>query len=196
MLTRSLLAPLAVCLLMLGGCASFGPHGWEAAGSAPYSVPSQGYVVTLPQGWIEESNNGYSAMILSRHGLDLESIHITRGDNDKAFPSLKKSASPDEAPGDLADDLIAEIKSESGDVGFQIVKNEPAMVGGKSAIHLLIEYRTPDGVRYRQDEYAICTADGFYQLRYQAPVLHYYDSSQPVFAAMLQSFQFIPMKGH
>lgn len=184
--------------LPLAGCAQLmGQHGWQATNAAPYSPPSQGYSVTLPPGWVRASSNDYSTTLLSRHGFDLESIRIGRANDDKAFPVLKKGATPDEAPQELADDLVAEIKRESGLIGFEVITNEPASIGGHNGIHLVIEYHTSDGVHYRQDEYAACTAAGFYDLYYRAPVLHFYDAYHPVFQAMLQSFQFVgvPSRG-
>jgi hypothetical protein len=189
----SRLAAAVILLTPLVGCAQLmGPHGWKATDTAAYSPPYQGYSVTLPPGWVKSSSNDFSATLLSRDGFDLESIRIGRANNDKAFPALKKGATPDEPTEELADDLIAEIKRESGLVGFQLVKNEPAALGGKNGIHLLIEYSSPDGVHYRQDEYAVCTAAGFYDVFYRAPVLHFYDLYHPAFQAIMQSFQFIP----
>ena len=184
-----LLASVAALLLTLGGCVT-APHQWTATGDDPYSPPAQGYAVMLPQGWVEVSSNDYSGTIVSRHGLDLEIIRIIRANNDKAFPSLKKSAAPDEEPGQLADDLIAEIKTESDLTGFQVLTNEPSTLAGKVGIHLVIEFSNSEGVHYRQDEYAVCTARGFYVTAYRAPVLHFYDLYHPAFQAMVQSFRF------
>jgi hypothetical protein len=185
-----LLASAASLLLLLGGCVT-APHQWTATGATPYGPPSQGYAVMLPQGWVEISSRDYSGTIVSRHGLDLEIIRIVRTDNDKAFPVLKKSASPDEEPGQLADDLIAEIKTESGITGFKLVTNEPTTLAGKVGIHLVIEFSNTEGVQYRQDEYAVCTTRGFYVVAYRAPVLHFYDLYHPAFQVMVQSFRFV-----
>jgi hypothetical protein len=194
MTTRTPSLACAACLLLpLGGCAQFmGPHGWKATDTGAYRPPSQGYSVTLPQGWVVTSSNDYSTTMLSGHGMDLESIRILHTKNDKAFPALKKSASPDEQPGELADDLIAEIKSESGVIGVQLVTNEPATLGGKVSIHVVIEYSTSEGLHYRQEEYAVSTTAGFYDLIYRAPVLRFYDLYHPQFQATVQSFQFTP----
>ncbi|MGE5625499.1 MAG: PsbP-related protein [Bacillota bacterium] len=181
----------ALALLPLGGCVPM-QHKWTEVQAPDYSQPTQGYAAALPHGWIEISSPDNSGTIVSRHGPDLDNIRITRVNNDKAFPVLKKSAAPDEQPADLAQDLVAEFKNEAGDMGLQIITNEPVQVGGKNGVHLLLEYGTSSGVHYRMEDYAVCTPDGFYQLRYQAPVLRYFDLSEPAFKATVASFHFIP----
>lgn len=194
MTIRMLLSVGAACLtLSLAGCAQMGPHSWKATNGSAYSPPGQGYSVMLPPGWVSASSNDYADTRLSRHGFDLESIGVRRASNDKAFPALKKGATPDESAEELADDLVAEMKKEAGLVSFVLVTNEPATIGGRKGVHLLVEYSNADGVHYRQEEYAVCTEAGFYELYYRAPVLHFYDLYHSAFATVLQSFQFVPL---
>ncbi|HEY3645420.1 MAG TPA: hypothetical protein VGM16_08790 [Gammaproteobacteria bacterium] len=188
------LAPLTALLLSLGGCAT--PHVWEKTNANTYSPPSQGYAVTLPQGWLEDSSPDWTVTLLTRHGSDLDSIRIIRYENDKAFPETKKGATPGESPGQLADDMMAEIKAESGITGFQIITNEPGTLGGQNGVHLLTEFSDTEGVHYRQDDYLVCNAVGTYLVTYRAPVLHFYDLYHPAFQALVHSFQFVANQGH
>src|SRR5579872_3834938 len=130
MLRMLWLASVASLTLALGGCAS-APHAWAATDANTYSPPSQGYAVSLPQGWLEDSSTDYSVTLLTRHGSDLDTIRVIRYENDKAFSETKKGATPGENPGQLADDMMAEIKAESGITGFKVLLNEPGSLGGQ-----------------------------------------------------------------
>src|SRR5579872_3661142 len=138
-------ASMAALLLALGGCAT-NPHVWAATDANTYSPPSQGYSVTLPRGWLEYSTEDWKATLLTRHGSDLDSIRIIRDENAKAFPVTKKAATPGEDPGQLADDLMGEIKAESGVTDFLVLTNEPASLGGQDSVHLVTEFSTTEGV--------------------------------------------------
>ena len=186
----------ALCLLLsLGGCVGV-PHVWTATDAKTYSPPKQGYAVTLPLGWLEDSSQDYSLTLLTRHGSSLDSIRLIRYDNDKAFPETKKSATPGENPGQLADDLMAEIKAESGITGFQVLTNEPAKLGGQDGVHVLTEFSDPEGVHYRQDNYLVCNVAGLYLVTFRAPVLHFYDLYHPVFMTLVQGFKLVPVTSH
>lgn len=186
------LAALAALSLCLSGCVAV-PHVWAKTDANTYSPPSQGYAVTLPQGWLDISSNDWTVTLLTRHGSDLDSIRIIRYENDKAFPDTKKGATPGENPGQLADDMMAEIKAETGISAFQVITNEPATLGGQNGVHLLTEFSDTEGVHYRQEDYLVCNAVGTYLVTFRAPVLHFYDLYHPAFQATVGSFKFVPV---
>ncbi|HEV2111890.1 MAG TPA: hypothetical protein VGT99_11095 [Gammaproteobacteria bacterium] len=186
------LLAIASCMLLLAGCIN-APPKWRAVNDPQYSVPKQGYAVKLPAGWIEQATRDSSAMAISFNGLDLESIVISRQDNDEIFKPLHKEAKPDELPADLAADFIALVKTQTAP-GLQVVTNEPASVGGKSGFHVVAEFSTDTGLHYRSEAYGVCTQYGFYTLSYRAPVLYYFDQYHPAFKAVADSFRLIPMQ--
>lgn len=50
-------------------------------------------------------------------------------------------------------------------------------------------WRLPgDAIRYKQVVYGVTNANGLYVLRYEAPVLHYFDLGLPAFEATVASF--------
>ena len=181
---------IAAPLLLLEGCA-LQPHQWEAAGSARYESKRGHFGVQLPAEWIQLTNSDSTGVLLSADGPDLDAISIIRSDNDKAFPTIKKGASPGELPADLAADFIAEIKTE-GNTNLQVLTNEPAKVGGKDGFHVVLDFSTQAGVHYRVDTYGVCTEGGTYALTYRAPVLNYYELYQPAFKSVVASFQLTP----
>lgn len=184
------LASAASLTLALSGCVT-APHVWAATDANTYSPPSQGYAVTLPLGWLEDSSTDWTTTVLTRHGYNLDSMRIIRYENDKAFPETKKGATPGENPEQLSDDLLAEIKSESGITGFQVLTNEPGSLGGQYGVHLVTEFSDTEGVHYRQDNYLVCNSVGTYLVTFRAPVLRFYDLYHPAFQAMTQSFRFV-----
>ncbi len=181
---------VAVLLLSLGGCA-LQPHPWEAAGSDRYESKRGHFSAQLPAGWIQLTNSDSTGVLLSADGPDLDAISLIRSDNDKAFPTIKKEASPGELPADLAADFIAEAKTE-GNSNLQVLTNEPAKVGGKDGFHVVLDFSTQAGVHYRVDAYGLCTEGGTYALTYRAPLLNYYELYQPAFKSVVASFQLNP----
>lgn len=191
MSTRLHLLAIAASLLMLEGC-SVQPHQWETTtGGGHYESKRGHFTAQLPAEWIQLTNSDSSGVLVSADGPELDAISILRSDNDKAFPAIKKEASPGELPADLAANFIAEAKT-AGNINLQVLTNEPAKLGGKDGFHVVLDFSTRQGVHYRMDTYGVCTDAGTYALIYRAPALHYYELYQPAFKSVVTSFQFSP----
>ncbi len=175
---------IAVVLVALGGCAIT----WQAVKEPAYTNTKQGYTVTLPAGWLQLTSTDESGVLLSHDGVLLNLIHIQRVDNAKAFPHIKKEASPDLLSAELAANYIAEGTARQATENREILQNEPATVGGKDGFHVSMEFRTKEGLRYRSETYGVCTPDGFYTLMYRAPEIYYFEQSMPVFQTVVTSF--------
>lgn len=180
--------------LVLSGCAP----AWKMVheDNNQYGVPSQGYAMSLPPGWLKISPGNGAVTLLSLDGEDLDLIRISRFDNDKAFSNIKKVASPKDLPADLAENFIASTKADLSVSNLSVLTNEPATLGGMNGFHLRYAFSSPDGVRYLTDIYAACTENGFYTVYYRAPVLHYFDEHLAEFQKTVASFQYTSMKNH
>jgi len=173
-------------LLLLGGCVA----GWEAVKPAPYANSGAKYSVKFPEGWNQIATPG-GAVVASAFGPQLQRIEVDYSKPKQAFKSQRKDATPGMDPQELADAVIAELKAQSQGQTLDTVRVAPAMVGGKPGFRAELASKhmfEGDAIRYKQVVYGVTDANGLYVLRYEAPVLHYFDLGLPAFEATVASF--------
>lgn len=179
------MAPLAA-LLLLSGCVA----GWEAVKPTPYSNGGAKYSVKFPGGWNQIATpNG--AVVASAFGPQLQRIEVDYSKPKQAFKSQKKDATPDMDPQELADAVIAELKARSQGDTVDTLHIAPATVGGRPGFRAELASKHAfegDAIRYKEVVYGVTNTNGLYVLRYEAPVLHYFDLGLPAFEATVASF--------
>lgn len=176
------LAALAM-LLTLSGCAT-----WERVEQARADAPDKSYQVTLPQGWVRFMQDT-DGIAVTRDGFALNRIHIRRHALDKAFPRLKKPASADLLPSELAELQIAETKTAAGETVVSVRDNAPALVDGRPGYRLRLQYRNDRGLVFDRVIYGLVTPKGYYTLTFNAPALHYAARDLPAFEQVVASFK-------
>ncbi len=178
------IAPLAA-LLLLSGCVA----GWEAVKPAPYSNGGAKYSVKFPEGWNQIATG--SAVVASAFGPQLQRIEVDYAKSKQAFKSQKKDATPDMDPQELADAVIAELKARSQGDTVDTLHIAPATVGGRAGFRAELASKHTfegDAIRYKEVVYGVTNTNGLYVLRYEAPLLHYFDLGLPAFEATVASF--------
>jgi hypothetical protein len=180
----------SIAAAVLSGCAT--APKWQTVSTPSYVNEKQGYAVTLPVSWIVITDKDASEMQVSHDGEGLNLIVILQADDDKAFPGLQGACSKaDTLPSDLASNFIAQVKAnQPAGINLEVLKNEPATLAGKDGFHLVMEFATPEGLRYRNEMYGVCGPQGAYAVGYRAPVLYYFEQGLPAFQAVVASFQF------
>jgi hypothetical protein len=176
-----------VGLLPLAGCVA----GWQAVKTVPYNNTGAKYSVTFPAGWKQIALPGGRSVVASAYGPQLQSFQVEYSKHKQAFKSQKKDSNPEMEPQELADAVIAELKALPDNQTLETLKVAPAMVGGKPGFRAeLASKRTfqGDAIRYKQIVYGVTNPNGLYVIKYQAPVLHYYDRDLPAFEATVKSF--------
>ena len=176
-------------MVAAAGCAT-GPEWEQTTGGAQVNRRA-GYSVTLPAGWFWMRTDPDAPMIATRDGPDLQAIRVFHRPHAEAFPHIEQGSSAATPPRELAELLVAEIRKEHGLGSLAVPENAPAEIGGLPGFRLKLEWRDEGGVRYHGLAYGCATEAGFYVLYYHAPVLHYYAVSEPVFAEVVRSFQFV-----
>lgn len=174
---------LATVFAVLQGCVA-----WTRVDQTRTEGPGGQFVVELPQGWMRAAAHE-DAILITRDGFLLQAIEVRRLDHDKAFADIEKSSSADMLPSELAELTVAEARASSGAEHLQVLSNEPVEIGGRPGFRLQLQIRNPRGLRYERVIYGMADADGFYQLTYQAPRLHYFERDLQAFEAMVRSFQ-------
>jgi hypothetical protein len=183
------LVSLAALLLPLTGCVA----GWQAVKPAPYNNADARYSVKLPEGWNQIAIPG-DRVVASAYGPQLQRIEVDHAQLKQAFKAQKKDATPAMDPQELADAVIAELKAQSGNQTIETLHVAPAMVGGTPGFRAELASKHTfqgDAIRYKQVVYGVTNANGLYVLRYEAPVLHYFDLGLPAFEATVASFSLL-----
>ncbi|HRH82021.1 MAG TPA: hypothetical protein PLW81_13330 [Thiobacillaceae bacterium] len=170
-------------LLVLAGCAV-----WQRVDNARAEAPDKSYTVDLPLGWVRLMLDS-QAIALTRDGFALNRIYIQRLDLAKAFPQLKKHASAELLPSELAEQQIAEAKTAAKETVLTVLENAPTLVGGQPGYRLRLQQRNPRGLALDRVIYGCATAKGYFTLTYEAPALHYAARNLPEFEKTVASFR-------
>lgn len=172
-------------ILALTGCAS---SIWKPIEETSFIAPKDSFSVNLPGDWIDYSA-ARNAKVITKDGLDLQSIRIIRDDHRKAFKKIEKDSNANMLPQEVAENLIAEIKANYKLDNIDTLSNDPAMIDGMPGFRLLLEFKTERGLRRKYLAYGFVNDKGLYTLIYAAPTLHYFDRDIEVFESIVRSFK-------
>lgn len=156
-----------------------------------FTDTSKNYHVNLPIGWVQVTGpQSGDALWISKDGYSLQSIKIEGLKHDKAFVSIKKSASTNTLISDLAELELAEIKAKSTHASsIKVLENTLANISEQKAFRLHIQYLNEKGLRFEQVTYGLVNAKYYYKLTYQAPTIHYFGRDKQAFDQMVASFK-------
>lgn len=176
----------ALPALALAGCSS-----WEViqAQSPPYE--DETFRIQLPPGWVRALFE-QEAVALTRDGHYLELIYVQRKPHAKAFKRIKKQASAELLPSELAELALSEQKAADPALATTVVlSNQPAMLGERLGFRLHLRFTTPKGLPMEQLLYGVCDAKYYYAMGFQAPSFHYFPTYEPDFERMVRSFKLL-----
>jgi len=176
----------ALPALALAGCAS-----WVVIQAETPPYEDETYQIQLPPGWVRAMFE-QEAVALTRDGHHLELIFVQRTPHAKAFKRIKKPASGDLLPSELAELALSEQKAADPALStLVILSNQPAMLGGRLGFRLHLRFTTPKGLPMEQLLYGVCDAKYYYSMGFQAPSFHYFPTYQPDFERMVRSFKLL-----
>jgi hypothetical protein len=187
-MTRTLLALLAV---LLAGCV-MQPQRVEQ----PHTEgPDKAFSADLPQGWIKQIAPDRKSLLVSRNGFLLEVVVFTRRPLKEAFPKLKKPATSEMLPAELAELEIAETKLQDTFKGaLNVLENEPAEISGEQGYKLRVSYKNTRGLEIQRVTYGFADSAAYYRIHFTAPKLYYFDTYYPDFEKIVQSFRLTAKK--
>ncbi len=188
----SLRAWLMLLLLAATGCATTGDGSWQDAPPTPVAHRHAACEITLPAGWIflqRRQGDAGDLLIATRRGVALQSIRLTRLDNDKAFPAIEKPASPDMPGEELARRYVQDWAARFELDVVDVIESSPAELGGEAGFRVHLAYRI-GGLRYQAIALGASTPRAFYLLSYSAPTLHYFDADRAAFEESARSLTF------
>ena len=157
-----------------------------------YIQSDKGYALDAPVGWVQSTAPQVKdEFLISRDGFGLQFISVKVVPIDKAYSTLKKSASVATLPSDLAEAELAEFKAKSPNApSIVLLDNTLANVAGKKAFKLHLKYLNQKGLRFERESYGFATDKFYYTLSYEAPSLHYFERDRGLFEKMVNSFKF------
>jgi hypothetical protein len=187
--TRRLLAPLLCLLPTL-------TFAWSPVTTdTPASPKHGGFVVTLPEGWLYNTDS--TGVFASHDGEELDHISVQIIPHKAIFKNIKKVSSADMSPEDLAENYLASLQANSNVLEVALITSEPGELAGKPAFGMHLKYRTPPAQGDAQMEFtALGTplSDGVLLATYRAPSIHFYGKWFGAFETALKSVQLAPKR--
>lgn len=162
---------------------------WEPTGGR-YVMSSQGFEVDLPSGW-KRYNQTQEALVLTRDGIMLQQISISRQALDKELPHIKKKFSKDMLPQEAAGLIVDDIRSNPDFSSVEIIDNSPARVSGYPGFKIVYSYRTKQGLTRKVINYGLLHGDWYYGLVCAAPARYYFGRDSATFERIEQSFKIL-----
>jgi hypothetical protein len=179
---------LAVALCGAGLCGAAIAGVDIAAANTPVSNSKGQFSVQPPVGWVYQSS-GY-AVVASRDGPTLNNISFSLRKHKKAFAAIAKDSAPDALPEDLAENYVADLKSQPGISAVQVVAVEPGILGGQAAFRVHITYvllQELGGAPFEHVALGTPMQDYLLIASYTAPQIHYFGTYLPAFEESLRT---------
>jgi hypothetical protein len=186
---------------LVAACAVFAYHGTCSAGAAvavagvPVDTTRGRFSVVPPAGWVYD-RSAYE-ISASRDGPLLEIVAFTLRKHKKAFAAIKKDSAPDALPEELAEDYVADLKSQAGIGDVETTAIEPADLAGNAAFRVRLTFvlaQETGGVTYEEITLGAPLPDGLLLARYRAPQIHFFDTYLAQFEETLRSLTLAPGK--
>ena len=178
-----------VCLIMILASCTI----WSQVKPGDTFGEKQGFDVQLPNGWMR-FHPGVQGYMITKDGLSIQRITIAKYSLDKAFTKSEKTLTADMLVTDVMDYYIAELQQKNEGLTVEVEAKEPAIISGQEGFKVNVLLTAPDGLKYRLHSYGLLSRDGFYEISYEAPVIHYFSRDLPVFEKAKDSFRLISEK--
>ena len=134
-----------------------------------------------------------NGLIITRDGVLLQHIIITRHDINKELPHTKKKFKKDMLPQEAAEVIIDDMITDTTFLNFEIVENTPAKIAEFSGFKLVSTFKNTDGLKYKNIQYGFINGEWFYSIYYVAPQRYYFDKDIKTFEEVFKSFRLIKM---
>jgi hypothetical protein len=171
-------------IFFLWGCAT-----WVAVGGK-YTMSSQNFEVKLPNGW-RKFEFAKDALLITKDGLTLQQIRISRMSIDKDLNHTKKKFAEGMLPPEVAEMVIDNFRSNPNILNQKIIENTPAQIGGYSGYKLVFTYQTKEGLTKKGINYGFISGNWFYEILYEAADRYYFAKDIAAMEKVKDSFRLI-----
>ena len=174
---------IAAASALAAGCAV-----WTRVDQPTLAGPSESYFVDAPVGWVQLS--AYSGGIrVTRDGFQVQMADVTLTAHDKQLPLTKKASTASILPTELAELLVAELRSVPGLGNLTVKETTPARVAGHDGFRLIAQFRNDRGVAYRIAMYGVALPQGRLVFHFQAIERFFFQRDLPEFEQMVRSYR-------
>lgn len=205
------LVGLTLIALVSAGCA---PKWENIRKDERFEGPSRAYIANLPQGWKRAPSNS-DVLLITRDGLFLQQISVTRHELDKAFDGVKLKA--DVAPSELAALQLRKFREHEQDLARYVdeekegvlalfpvdhakplpgtverVAIRPMQVDKVDAFMLETRSFNSWGLEYASQTVGFIHENEYWLVRYLAPKLHYAKLDQETFNKFMVDLKLKP----
>ena len=180
-------------LVLLTGMAVAAPAAaWKIVlEGQPFKHEKSGYSIQYPAGWRYIKMPFGDETVATRDGIWLQQVFVDFRKHKKAFPALKKDATPDMMPQELAEKYVADMTSAGGLQNMEVLSDEPTLLAGRPAFRVHLAYRSAvdvGSVRYQAIVIGANSPQGIFLVGYDAAVLHYFAHDVETFEKTLATF--------
>lgn len=170
-----------VLLILIAGCV----HAVE------HQEPIYTFSVTIPEGWKKLDTEKF--LIITRDVAYKQYALIQERPIDKPFKHTRKTLRRGMLPQEAAGIIVDEISSDINLSNFQLIANTPASVRGHEAFKILFTYKDQYGTDFKTLYYGFIKGEIFYNLRYTAKKIDYFEKDLATFEKFVDSFKLVSM---
>ncbi len=168
-------------------------HSSKAVGGL-YKDIFRNFSVELPHKWRAFNISKYALtqdLLISKDGLYLQNILITRRNIEEPFENTKKKIEQGMLPEQVSDLVLADIGSDQRVLNLEIVENVPVKIAGIPGFKAVFTYKNSDGLKLKSVYCGFLHEERFYTIRYNAALRHYFEKDLESFEEILKSFKLI-----
>lgn len=174
-------------LVLLSGCETV----WQPV-AKPVLGPGKQFTAQFPTGWVYRKDQGGERILVTRDGVLLQTIAVSRYPVGSTLPQSGAKVPPEVAPEALGDLLFQETASAAENKQVELESAEPCLLDGCPGVRLRTGFRVETGLRYQSEWVAAIHGGYLVVLSYTAPVRHYYAHDREAFARVVEDFRFEP----
>ena len=180
---RRLVVAAAACILV--GCAG----AWQSGGG-PAPSADIGVEVDVPAGWYRIADAPLGAIIMTKNGISIETITVSRSGLDQKLPNSSKRFQDGMSPSAAADVDISNHEFAPGLDGFEVLDRGEATVDGHACYQYSYKYLESFGQPRKVKDYGCIVAAYIYRFHYTAPAQKWFDEFLSTFDAAVASARF------
>jgi hypothetical protein len=175
---------MAAAVALHTGCAP----SWKIAGATERSFGG-GYTVCPPRQWMVFKVQ--DRMVLSRHGIALDNIYLSRKKLNDPFKNTHMSYDSSMIPHEITEVTASDLATTPGISGVQLLEMSPQKVDDIDATKVLIRYSTDEyNIEKTALVYMMLIGKWYYEISFSAVGRHYFDAGVKDFESLVKSINF------
>ena len=138
-------------------------------------------------GMTRQRVRGQQELSYTKDGFSLDLIQFKSRPIKTPFEHTKKLLTKGMPPFEMAQLVINDLELNTLMPGFTVHENKPVAVCGRPGFRIVYSYSDNGTLAYKSVYYGFQRENTYYTIRYEAPVIHYFDTYLPTFEKMVRS---------